>query len=42
MTAVLKGKEIVFNQWRNYNGFRPGEPGGPNPNALNGGPRLRL
>ena len=28
-------------QWRNYNGFRPGEPGGPNPNELNGGPQAQ-
>jgi hypothetical protein len=28
-------------QWRNYNGFRPGEAGGPNPNELNGGPQYQ-
>ena len=31
-------KLYAKNQWRNYYGLRPGEPGGPNPNGPNGGP----
>jgi hypothetical protein len=34
-------QETLQHQWRNYNGFRPGEPGGPNPNELNGGPQAQ-
>jgi hypothetical protein len=28
-------------QWRNYYGLGPGEPGAPNPNGPNGGPRAQ-